>query len=263
MAVCAHTTTPRAHRGCSQWGARRASAPHQCWRSKLATTQHTQHTTTTGLSTGSKLANSPIIIPKLNVKLTEYALINGPHANELMKGFSNGFRLGYMGPRVLKKSKNLISVKENMDEVYRKFNGEIEKGRVGGPFEVPPFDNLRCSPIGLVPTKVPGKFRLIHHLSWPEGDSVNDHIDTNKSSVKYSSFDDAIKLVQKAGRDCKLAKCDIKSAFRLLPIHPDDYNLVGFTFQDKYYFDKAMPFGCSVSGATWVKFSTFIEWLVQ
>ena len=34
-------------------------------------------------------------------------------------------------------------------------------------------------------------------------------------------------------------------------------------FQDKYYFDKAMPFGCSVSCATWVKFSTFIEWLVQ
>ena len=99
---------------------KRASVGH-----KLATTQHTQHTTTTGLSTGSKFANSPIIIAKLNVKLTEYALVNEPHANELMKGFFNGFRLGYMGSRVLKKSKNLISVKENMDEVYRKINGEI------------------------------------------------------------------------------------------------------------------------------------------
>ena len=38
---------------------------------------------------------------------------------------------------------------------------------------------------------------------------------------------------------------------------------MGFTFQDKYYFDKAMPFGFSVSCATWVKFGTFIEWLVQ
>ena len=60
-----------------------------------------------------------------------------------------------------------------------------------------------------------------------------------------------------------MAKCDIKSAFRLLPIYPEDYCLVGFTFQSKYYYDKAMPFGCSVSCATWEKFSTFIEWFVQ
>ena len=113
-----------------------------------------------------------------------------------MNGFSNGFRLGYMGPRVLKKSKNRISVAQHMSEVYSKINGEIKKGRVGGPFDVPPFDNLRCSPIGLVPKKVPGEFRLIHHLSWPEGDSVNYHIDPHKASVKYSSVDDAIKLVQ-------------------------------------------------------------------
>ena len=69
--------------------------------------------------------------------------------------------------------------------------------------------------------------------------------------------------MQQAGHNCELAKCDVKSAFRLLPIHPDDYELVGFTFQNKYYFDKAMPFGCSVSCATWEKFSTFIEWAVQ
>jgi hypothetical protein len=69
--------------------------------------------------------------------------------------------------------------------------------------------------------------------------------------------------VQQAGHECELAKCDIKSAFRLLTIHPDDYELVGFSFNDKYYFDKAMPMGCSVSCSTWVKFSTFIQWLVQ
>jgi hypothetical protein len=79
------------------------------------------------------------------------------------------------------------------------------------------------------------------------------------ASVKYVSFDDAIKLIQTAGRDCELAKCDIKSAFRLLPIHRENYCLVGFTFKNKYYYDKAMPFGCSVSCATWEKFSTIIK----
>ena len=151
---------------------------------KLSTTLHS--------NTESKLANSPINIVNLNVELKEYAQVNNAHANELRTGFSNGFRLGYMGPRVQQKSKNLISVAENKAEVYSKINGEIIKGRVEGPFEIPPFTNLRCSPIGLVPKKAPGEFRLIHHLSWPEGNSVNDHIDPNKSSVKYSSFDDAI-----------------------------------------------------------------------
>ena len=168
-----------------------------------------------------------------------------------------------MGPRELKMSKNLISAKENSSEVHRKINAEIEKGRVGGLYETTPFPNMRCSPIGLVPKKAQGEFRLIHHLSWPEGNSVNYHIDPEKASVKYSSFDDAIRIVQQAGHNCELAKCDVKSAFRLLPIHPDDYELVGFTFQNKYYFDKAMPFGCSVSCATWEKFSSFIEWAVQ
>ena len=126
-----------------------------------------------------------------------------------------------------------------------------------------PLKNLRCSPIGLVPKKAPGEFRLIHHLSWPEGQSDNDFIYPSMSSVKYSSFDDAIELVQQAWHECELAKCDIKSAFRLLPIHPDDFELVGFSFNDKYYFDKAMPMGCSVSCSMWVKFSTFIQWLVQ
>ena len=100
-------------------------------------------------------------------------------------------------------------------------------------------------------------YRLIHHLSWPQGTSVNDQIDPSMCSVKYSCFDDAVTIVQQSG-----PKCDVKRAFRLLPIHPDDYNLVGFTFDNKFYYDKAMPMGCSVSCSTWVKFSSFLEWLL-
>jgi hypothetical protein len=47
---------------------------------KLTTAQHTQHPTTTSTSPPKKLANSPIIIKNLNIKLKEYALVNGPHA---------------------------------------------------------------------------------------------------------------------------------------------------------------------------------------
>jgi hypothetical protein len=30
-----------------------------------------------------------------------------------------------------------------------------------------------------------------------------------------------------------------------------------------FYFDKALPFGCSISWATFEKFATFIEWVVR
>ena len=60
-----------------------------------------------------------------------------------------------------------------------------------------------------------------------------------------------------------LAKMDIKSAFRLLPIHPSDFELLGIKLNDKFYFDKCLPMGCSISCALFEKFSCFLEWLVK
>ncbi|XP_054843036.1 uncharacterized protein LOC129334764 isoform X1 [Eublepharis macularius] len=57
-----------------------------------------------------------------------------------------------------------------------------------------------------------------------------------------------------------MAKCDIKSAFRLLPVHPGDFELLGFAFEGKYYMDRALPMGCSVSCAAFERFSSFLEW---
>ena len=73
-------------------------------------------------------------------------------------------------------------------------------------------------------------FRMIHHFSYPEGGSVNDFIDPAVASVRYTSFYEAIELVQKLGKNCKLFKMDIKNAFKLLPIHPADFELLGFKF---------------------------------
>jgi hypothetical protein len=48
------------------------------------------------------------------------------------------------------------------------------------------------SPICLT-TKKNGDFRLIHNLSQPAENSVNDFIDSKFCSVRYSSIDDAVK----------------------------------------------------------------------
>lgn len=82
--------------------------------------------------------------------------------------------------------------------------------------------------MGIFQKKEPNTYRLIHHLSYPKGSSLNDQIDVSLASVKYATFEDALVKLRKLGRGALLAKADIKSAFRLLPIHPDCFNSLGF-----------------------------------
>ena len=65
------------------------------------------------------------------------------------------------------------------------------------------------------------------------------------------------------GRNAWLAKTDIKSAFRLLPVAPSDYELLGFQFQNMYYYDMCLPMGCSISCALFETFSTFLEFHIK
>jgi len=58
-------------------------------------------------------------------------------------------------------------------------------------------------------------------------------------------------------------KMDIKSAFRLLIIHPADFDLMGIKIGDSYYIDKCLPMGCSLSCKLFETFSTFIQWEVE
>jgi hypothetical protein len=42
---------------------------------------------------------------------------------------------------------------------------------------------LQISPLGLVPKQKPGEHRVIHHLSYPDGLSINDGIAKEDSFV--------------------------------------------------------------------------------
>lgn len=206
------------------------------------------------------LAKNPIRLEKLEDELKYYEC---PEASEILDGFRNGFPLNYTGPRVATDARNLRSARRDPEVVKQKIQAEISVGRVAGPFKTRPLPTLRVSPLGLVPKKVPGDFRLIHHLSYPAGSSLNDFIDPALCTVQYTSFDEAIHMVQDLGKGCLLGKSDIKSAFRLLPVSPDEFDQLGFQFEDNFYIDKAMPFGCSKSCSTWEKFARFLEFCVS
>lgn len=193
--------------------------------------------------------------------MKEYSVHNSNDAEVLLKGFLEGFRLAYTGPRISCFSTNLISADIHKDETKSKLLKEVELGRVLGPFSEKPISTLRVSPIGLVP-KNSGGWRLITHLSYPSQGSVNDFIDPDVATVKYSSFDKVVEMVSKLGRSALCGKMDISQAFRLLLVHPGDFDLLGIYFDGFYYIDKCMPMGCSLSCAMFEKFATFLHKIV-
>ena len=154
----------------------------------------------------------------------------------LAEGFEFGFKLHYEGPRYSVESKTLKSVLQNEELAKEKLEQEIALGRMASPFPYKPISNLRCSPIGLVPKKT-GGFRLITHLSYPAGSSVNDGIDDALASVRYSNFDNAVAIIKNLGQGALLGKLDVKSAFRLLRIYPGDFSLLGIKLGESYYID--------------------------
>ena len=160
---------------------------------------------------------TPINIERLAYHLTGYP--KDLYINYLITGFSKGFKINFHGSVGSNFSNNLFSTSQLPLVIEHKLAKEIDMGRIKGPFDSPPLDNFSVSPIGVVPKKAANEFRMIQHLSFPFGNSINDHIPKEFSSVQYASVDDAIRIIKSLGRGCAMAKCDVHSAFRIIPLH--------------------------------------------
>ena len=56
---------------------------------------------------------------------------------------------------------------------------------------------------------------------------------------------------------------DLKSAFRLIPIHPDDWNFLGIYWQTKFYVDLYLPFGLRSAPFLFNLLSDALEWIIK
>ena len=63
----------------------------------------------------------------------------------------------------------------------------------------------------------------------------NDGIHAEHSSVRYGTIQNAITLVKAVGQNCFLAKNGIKNAFRIIPVHPTDYPLLGICWNGQFF----------------------------
>lgn len=116
--------------------------------------------------------------------------------------------------------------------------------------------------VGVVPKKN-GKWRMVHHLSAPPGSSVNDHIPKEPYSLLYSSVDDAVRLLCSLGIGTQMAKVDLKSAFRIIPVRKQDWELLGIRWRNLYYVDTCLPFGLRSAPYLFNQFADALEWILK
>ena len=118
---------------------------------------------------------------------------------------------------------------------------ECAEVRVLGPFEDHSLLQLHVNRIGVVPKHAPGQWRSIVDLSYPEGKSVNDGISKPWCSLSYIAVDTVARAVAQKGQRAHLAKIGIKSAYRMLPVHPDNCWLLGMGWEGMLFVDTALP----------------------
>ena len=164
----------------------------------------------------------------------------------LLSGLSAGFCIGfaYTTVRCLPATSNHTSANEHPAIISEALEKETSKGCLKGPLNPKDFPYVHISSLGAIPKKnLQDTWHLILDLSHPKGSSVNEGIAPNLCSLSYVCVDDVVQHVLRLGTGCLLAKIDIESVFRNIPVHPHDRHLLGMRWNNHLFIDTALPFG--------------------
>jgi hypothetical protein len=104
---------------------------------------------------------------------------------------------------------------------------------------------------------------MIHHLSYPQNQSINSGIPQEESFVQYASVSDAIQFIKQYGNGAFCCKKDIKSAFQIINLHQSQFKFVGLKWRNKFYVDTCLQFGLSSSCKIFERFSTALQWIAR
>ena len=131
------------------------------------------------------------------------------------------------------------------DKVEQTIGEEIQHGNYIVTAEKPTI----VSALGAIPKPYSDKMRLIHDCSRPQHSNVNSYTDT-QHHYSYVTVDTAVSLIKS---NAYLAKIDLKSAYRHVPIHLSNYPATGLAWQFcgdntlTYLYDCKLPFGVAKS----------------
>ena len=161
--------------------------------------------------------------------------------------------------------KNWPSTKEYREKVDAFIIEHLSDGSIEGPFE-DEKEVIRCSPLGAFMKKDKVKIRVIHDLSWPPEDAVNDVLDKESCRVKYVKVLDAVKLCDKYD-EAWLGKSDLKDAYLQCPVRLQDRRYLGFLWEreegDLKMRYASLPFGLRPSALKFSELGTALLYMCK
>ena len=130
------------------------------------------------------------------------------------------------------------------NKVEKQIREEISKGN----YVVTQAKPIIVSALRAIPKPHTDKIRLIHDCSRPQHSNVNSY-----ATTQHFSYVTVEQAVSKIKQNAYLAKIDLKSAYRHVPIHPSNYCTTGLVWQFEgdnqvtYLYDNKLSFGASKS----------------
>ena len=217
----------------------------------------------TGGPREARKVTTPLVVEEWKKRLREHP--DREFAEYILQGLQEGFRLGFRhaGSEPVSASSNMQSASQKPEVIDSYLKKEVELGRVVGPLEGSEFPEVHVSRFGLVPKNhQPDKWRLIVDLSHPAGASINDGIEPELCSMQYTSVAEAVREVLEHGPGAQMAKFDVESAYRNVPVHPDDCPLLGMSWKEKLYVDTALPFGLRSAPKIFSAVADALQWIL-
>ena len=207
---------------------------------------------------------TPLKLPAWAEALRNYP--NQQVALFFLRGIAHGFRIGFVcGSTILKPARrNLEGACSHPQVVEDYLREEVSLGRVVGPLPRSSLPMCQISRFGVIPKdRQQNKWRLIVDLSFPMGHSVNNGIPRHLCSLKYISIEDTVQEILSQGTGTILSKIDIKSAFGILPVHPEDRNLLGMCWNNAIYIDTCLPFGLRSAPKLFNLLADLLAWILE
>ena len=90
---------------------------------------------------------------------------------------------------------------------------------------------------------------------------MNNGIDPALCSLSYTSVNDAAAEICAMGRGTLLAKLDIKNAYCIVPVHPEDCPLLGTKWLGKLFINTILPFGLRSAPKIFNAIADALKWI--
>ena len=197
------------------------------------------------------------------------SLANHPDQNfrrYIVDEIRHGFRVGFdyaHAERTQNSTSNMLSAREHPEVISGYLATECAEGRVLGPLDPAQYPFIHTSRFGVIPKGSTDKWHLIVDMSAPEGASINDGIDKSLSTLSYVGINEAAESIRALGRGSLLAKVDVKSAYRNIPVHPEDRWLMGMLWDGGLFVDKTLPFGLRSAPKIFTAVADAVEWIAR